>query len=89
VHYSLHVSLGVTKRIQKMPSAQSVGEFLDEEHDIKISHCFGEEDESSYGPSTSKRYKLEYILMFEFITVIMSSLLSYYCHYFKNLQLFQ
>jgi hypothetical protein len=32
---------------------------LDEEHDIEISHCFGEEDESSYGPSTSKRCKLE------------------------------
>jgi hypothetical protein len=27
----------------------------EEEHDIEISHCFGEEDESSYGASTSKR----------------------------------
>jgi hypothetical protein len=27
----------------------------EEEHDIEISHCFGEEDESSYGPSISKR----------------------------------
>jgi hypothetical protein len=31
----------------------------EEERDIEISHCFGEEDESSYGPSTPKRCKLE------------------------------
>jgi hypothetical protein len=56
----------------------------EEEHDIEIAHYLRQEDESSSGSSTSKRYKLEYILMFEFITVITSSLLSYYCHYFKN-----
>jgi hypothetical protein len=31
----------------------------EEEHDIEIFDCFGEEDESSCGPSTSKRRKLE------------------------------
>jgi hypothetical protein len=27
----------------------------EEEHDIEISHCFEQKDESSYGPSISKR----------------------------------